>query len=92
MNLKVSYRGQLATAVGSTEEEWEFDEGTAISDILDLLTTRHGENFGKFVMGTAGCVSKSLLVALDGEQIVDATHQITDRNRELTLLPPIAGG
>ena len=44
------------------------------------------------VFDSEGRQRRTLLVAIDGEQVVDFESPISDGAREITLMPPIAGG
>lgn len=93
MNIQLNYRGQLAIAAKCPSEEINPRPGTSIADIIRAAAARHGEDFSKLVLASDGTFRSTLLVALDGEQVQDPeAAQIPDSARELTLLPPIAGG
>ncbi|MFT4549458.1 MAG: molybdopterin converting factor small subunit [Verrucomicrobiales bacterium] len=93
MPIQLNYRGQLALAASSPSEEIDPPAGATIADLIKQAATRHGADFAKLILAADGTFRSTLLVALDGEQIQNpAETQLPETAKELTLLPPIAGG
>jgi molybdopterin converting factor small subunit len=92
MKLKLDYAGQLGIAAGASAEEVDVSPGSTIAEIIVAAAGRHGSGFAELVQNRAGEIERTLLVAIDGEQVTDLGRQVGDSARELMILPPIAGG
>ena len=92
MRATIQFRGQLATATGQSEAERDLAPGDTLSSLIAALADEHGEAFREIVFDSEGRQRRTLLVAIDGEQVVDFESPISDGAREITLMPPIAGG
>ncbi len=93
MTIQLNYRGQLAIAAKGSTEEINPRPGTPVADLIRAAAARHGEEFSKLILAADGTGRSTLLIALDGEQIQDPEEtKLPEGARELTLLPPIAGG
>ena len=93
MTIQLNYRGQLAIAAKISTEEINPRPGTMISDLIRAAAARHGEGFSKLTLAADGSFRSTLLIALDGEQVQNPEETpLPETAKELTLLPPIAGG
>ena len=93
MTIQLNYRGQLALAAKAPSEEINPRPGTTIADLIKAAAARHGQDFAKLILASDGSFRSTLLVALDGEQIQNPEEaQLPETAKEITLLPPIAGG
>lgn len=79
----VRYFAGARAAAGVSSEELELADGATVADVLDVVTTRHGEQLSKVL---AAC---SFL--LDSVAVRDQTVPLPP-NAELDVLPPFAGG
>ena len=59
--------------------------------IADLVAEL-GDGVREIVCDSEGQQRRTLLVAIDGEQVVDFESPLGGDVREITLMPPIAGG
>ena len=86
MKLTINYRGQLATSEGTDHVTLNVTAGASLrSVILEVVQN-------DIVVDADGKIRRTLLVAVDGEQVLDLEMPITESTREITLIPPIAGG
>jgi molybdopterin converting factor small subunit len=93
MTIQLNYRGQLAIAANSPSEEINPRPGTSVADVVRAAAARHGEAFAKLILATDGTFRSTLLIALDGDQIQDPeATRLSESCKDITLLPPIAGG
>ncbi len=92
MKVQLNYRGQLAAASGTASEAVEVAAGDSVLAIVGDAARRIGGEFEAMVFGPDGEARRTLLVAVDGEQAVDLSAPIGGGVREITLMPPIAGG
>ena len=92
MKVQLNYRGQLAAASGAASEVVEAAAGYSLLAIVGAAARRIGGEVEAMVFDPDGEPRRTLLIAVDGEQMVDLSAQIGDGVREITLMPPIAGG
>ena len=92
MAVIIHYRGQLATAMGVDSEEVDIGQASSIRSLLQELSARAGGAFAEIALDVNGVPRRTLLVAIDGEQITDFGMEIASDVKEITLIPPIAGG
>lgn len=92
MNVCIRFRGQLATAVGAASADRDLDGSCSVGGLIAALAADYGEAFREITHDADGNQRRTLLVAVDGEQVVDFDAPLGDGVREITLMPPIAGG
>ena len=92
MNIKIYYRGQLADHINSTTEEITIDSPISLIDLLNNLAERKDATVNDFIFDENNNFRKSLLIAVDNNQVIDLSTMTIDRDCEITLFPPIAGG
>ena len=83
VTIRVRYFAGARAAAGVPEENVSVQQGSTISDLLDTLSTRHGETLQRVL------TAASFLV--DGVAVRDKSAAVTD-GIELDVLPPFAGG
>lgn len=92
MSVIIHYRGQLASAMGVDSEELDIAQASSIRSVLQEISARGGGAFAEIALDDYGAPRRTLLVAIDGEQITDFGLKIASHVKEITLIPPIAGG
>ena len=92
MNIKIYYRGQLADFINSTTEEITIDSPISLIDLLNNLAEKKDATVNDFIFDENNDFRKSLLIAVDNNQVIDLSAMMIDRDCEITLFPPIAGG
>lgn len=92
MTISIHYRGQLASAMGLESEVADIEQGSSVCSILQDLAGRAGDAFSEIALDANGVPRRTLLVAIDGEQVTDFGKEITSHVNEITLIPPISGG
>ena len=92
VNIKIYYRGQLADLINSTTEEITIDSPISLIDLLNKLAKKKDATFNDFIFDENNNLRKSLLIAVDNNQVIDLSAMTIDRDCEITLFPPIAGG
>ncbi|MFP6873974.1 MAG: MoaD/ThiS family protein [Verrucomicrobiales bacterium] len=92
MRIILNFRGQLANALGGSSEKIDVDCGSSINSILQDLALRGGTAFTDIAFDSHGTPSRTLLVAVDGEQVTDFGMALASHTKEITFIPPIAGG
>ena len=79
MNIQLKYFGMLAEAIEKTEETIYVEEGSTISEISMLITTKYPK-----------LQNMNFKLAVN-QTIANNNFQVKD-NDEIALLPPFAGG
>lgn len=79
----VRYFAGARAAAGVPSEDLELTDGATVADVLDLITTRHGEKLSKVLTACS--------FLLDSVAVRDQTVPLPP-NAELDVLPPFAGG
>ena len=92
MTINIHYRGQLANAMGVDNEEIDIVPHSSIGSVLQGLAERGGSTFAEIALGADGGPRRTLMIAVDGEQVVDFSTELAPDVNEITLIPPIAGG
>lgn len=92
MKLRVKYTAQLKKAVGTGEETIEVNEGTQIKELLNLLFQQKREAFVNIVFNAEGVFLDTVLLILNGQQIVFDYPEVLIEKDEVTIMSPIAGG
>jgi molybdopterin converting factor small subunit len=92
MPVTVHYRGQLSTAMGADSEEIELGQNESIQSLLQGLAKRGSKDFADIVLDDDGAPRRTLLVAVDGQQVVGLDELLDTGVHEITLIPPISGG
>ena len=92
MTVTIHYKGQIATEVGSGTEELRFDEPVLVVNILKVLSEKGTEAVNDFIFDENGQTRRSLLVAVNDEQVIDFRNTLISEDCAISLLPPIAGG
>jgi molybdopterin converting factor small subunit len=92
MTITLNYRGQLAAACGAACEQIDANPATTVLSILKELAGSKGGEFAELLLDPSGGVRRTVLVAADGEQVVDLKAPLGEDIKEITLLPPISGG
>ena len=92
MNIKIHYRGQLANHIDSTTEEITIASPISLIDLLTNLTEEKDTTLNDFIFDENNNFRNSLLIAVDNNQVIDLSAITIDKDCEITLFPPIAGG
>ncbi|MFL2480343.1 MAG: MoaD/ThiS family protein [Verrucomicrobiales bacterium] len=92
MTVTIHYKGQIATEVGSSTEDLKFDEPIYLIGILKALSDKGTEAINDFIFDEKGQPTRSLLVLVNDEQVIDFQKTLISDDCVISLLPPIAGG
>ena len=92
MRITLNFRGQIATALGESSVQFDVHSGATINSIIQDLAQRGGVAFTDIAFDSHGKPNRTLLVAVDGEQSTDFEIAIAPETKEITFIPPIAGG
>lgn len=92
MNIKIHYRGQLANHIDSTTEEITIASPISLIDLLTNLSKGKDTTLNDFIFDENNNFRNSLLIAVDNNQVIDLSAITIDKDCEITLFPPIAGG
>jgi molybdopterin converting factor small subunit len=92
MKITFRYTSQLSTAAGTSEETLEFPDGMSLVDLLAKVCMKHGSEFSKFVLNEEGSLVRTLVVALDGDQVDLSKDPCVESGSEVYLITPMSGG
>lgn len=92
MTVIINYKGQIATEVGIEIEELSFHEPLTLIQLLQALSERATDAVSDFIFDSDGSPRRSLLIAIDDEQVIDFQNTLIKDDCVISLLPPIAGG
>jgi sulfur-carrier protein len=94
MTVKVHYTGQLRTALGRSEDDFEVAQPLSLPGLLEAVAVRVGDEAARHVVTPRGDVPPGLIVVVNGGAIAAARfgEVVLKPGDVITLLPPIAGG
>ena len=93
MRIQVALSGQLASVTGVSKQSLDLPDGAPLLAAIRALAEQHGEGFSTLVLNPEGeTLRRSLLVAVEGEQVLDVDQPVLKEGSDLMLLTPIAGG
>lgn len=84
---------QLRRLAGGSTVSLDIDQETTLAQALQLLAKR-SPDVANYLVTEDGSISRSLLIAVDEENIsaTEAAHRQLERDSTVVLLPPISGG
>ena len=91
VKVRVRYLAVLRELTGRREEEVEVKEGATVGQVIELLTAKYGEKFGRYILSGRRYRGIKVLFFVDGRNVEGLGAQLRE-GCLLTLLPPIAGG
>jgi molybdopterin synthase sulfur carrier subunit len=95
LRIKVEYLGHIKNILGSKrEEEIEVEDNSSISDLLLVLSEKHGESFKKAVYEAGGKDIKSNFIATVNGFLLNQLNGVETKlkNGDLVVLMPIVSG
>jgi molybdopterin synthase sulfur carrier subunit len=96
LKVKVEYLGHIKNMVGSRrEEEVEMAEGASITDLLMLLSEKHGDSFRKAVYEAGGTDVKSNFIATVNGYLLNQLNGVETKLKNgdhVVLMPIVSGG
>lgn len=96
MRVKVEYLGHIKNMVGSRrEEEVEISDDSSISDLLMVLSEKHGESFKKALYEAGGKDIKSNFIATVNGYLLNQLNGVETKLKNgdhVVLMPIVSGG
>ncbi len=92
LTITLIYAGQLAGEAGTPEEEVEAVVGTPLTDLLRGTATRHGGKFEHLLFDEEAALRRALVVSVDDSQVMNPSSFTLEKNHDVFLMTPIAGG
>ena len=95
MRISVQYFASLREIVGQREETITLDKETSVLELLQLLASKHGKDFERYVFERDGGTPKAYLQFLvDGQSIsrLDGLQTALPDNSKFAIIPPVGGG
>ena len=92
MDIKIYYKGQLSMYVDSSIENITLESPISLLDLIKNLSAKKDREFRNLIFDSQNKIRGSLMIAINNNQVVELSETIIDKDCEITLLPPIAGG
>ncbi|MCE9557133.1 MAG: MoaD/ThiS family protein [Planctomycetes bacterium] len=92
MRLTIVYTTQLKAALGTGTESVDIAQPKTTADLLIALAEKHGEEFRRLALDSAGRPLPSLLICVGDEQIAPAAPLSLKDGDTITILSAISGG
>ena len=92
MDIKIYYKGQLSMYVDSSIENITLESPRSLLDLIRNLSAKKDREFRNLIFDSQNKLRGSLMIAINNNQVVELSETIIDKDCEITLLPPIAGG
>jgi len=84
----------LREMVGRREESLQIDDASSVTDLIKLLSSKHGKKFSDFVFDHKGKLRDGFAFAINGDAVSETKLSVTKCKsvQEFVILPPISGG
>ncbi len=96
MRVKVEYLGHIKNILESRrEEEIDIEDDSSISDLLIVLSEKHGESFKKAVYEAGGKDIKSNFIATVNGYLLNQLNGVETKLKNgdhVVLMPIVSGG
>jgi MoaD family protein len=92
--VRIRFFGMLKEMIGKREESLQIEDSASISDLIKLLSTKHGKRFAGFVFDQKGSLREGFAFAVNGDSLSESKLESTKCRdvKEFVILPPISGG
>lgn len=78
--------------VDSSIENISLESPISLLDLIKNLSAKKDREFRNLIFDSQNKLRGSLMIAINNNQVVELSETIIDKDCEITLLPPIAGG
>jgi molybdopterin synthase sulfur carrier subunit len=96
LRVRVEYLGHIKHILGSRrEEEIEIEDNSSISDLLVMLSEKHGESFKKAIYEAGGKDIKSNFIATVNGYLLNQLNGVETKLKNgdhVVLMPIVSGG
>jgi molybdopterin synthase sulfur carrier subunit len=95
MNVNIRTTMGLKKAIGQARIQMTVAEGETVAGLLDLLTTKWGDELASQLFEPGGRVPRSsVMLMVNGRsvQFLNQLDTVLKDGDELTILPPVGGG
>ena len=96
MRVKVEYLGHIKNILGSgREEEIDVEDNASISDLLTVLSEKHGDSFKKALYEAGGKDIKSNFIATVNGYLLNQLNGLETKLKNgdhVVLMPIVSGG
>jgi MoaD family protein len=92
--VKIRFFGMLREMIGKREESLQIDDSSSVTDLIKLLSSKHGKRFADFVFDQKGNLREGFAFAVNGDSLSESKLSTTKCKdvQEFVILPPISGG
>lgn len=91
MRVTVEYFGPAREAVGVASETIELDQQFTVAALVRRIAQTHGSRMAGLLL-TNGEPSRSLLLAVNEQQVESIERTILSDGDVLSIIPPVSGG
>jgi molybdopterin synthase sulfur carrier subunit len=96
LRVKVEYLGHIKNILGSgREEEIDVEDNVSISDLLTVLSEKHGDSFKKALYEAGGKDIKSNFIATVNGYLLNQLNGVETKLKNgdhVVLMPIVSGG
>ena len=92
MVVTVEYTAQLKRASGSAREEFELDDSSSLTDLVNAIADRHGADLSRMLKAADGTPQTTIIPFVGDDQVRWDSSGVLRDGVTVTLLAPISGG
>jgi len=94
LKVKIQYFASVRELVNLREETVDVPAGTNVRNLLDLLTSKHGDRLKEYLLDEAGNPREYLQFLLNEKSIsqIDGFLTLLSDGSTLAIIPPVGGG
>jgi molybdopterin converting factor small subunit len=92
VKISVEYTAHLKKAAGTDVEVIEVGASAGLSDLLEILSELHGNEFKNLMLDRKGNLHPAAVIAVNGEQVYLESQRPLSEGDKVLFLAAIAGG
>lgn len=94
MKVKARFFTRLREITKKREEEIEVEEKITLSEFLEILEKKHGEEFRKYLRNRMGAPRGTLQFLINGKNVrtLKGFETILKEGDVVAIIPPVGGG
>ena len=92
LSVTLIYAGQLAAQAGVSEETIHMAANTGLVDVLRNAAEQHGGLFQEMLFDESDQLRRALVISVDNVQVPSPNSHAIEKDCEVFVMTPIAGG